>query len=488
MTNVYENFSQCLQRMLNEGGISASRAAQLVGFRSRNSIFRILSGETSVEVDARFLNALRKALADSWPEENWRQLEQALDIKRVGLQQHMSNQAFCQGINGNEATGEYLVEMAQSGESQPLGALLREVSREGQVDVVICGCCERALTNCLVSSLAAAALDGRLNVRHYIDVSQHVMVRHLLAVMPLLSKVWYNARLVNEGICPEQMAAIYRVNMMSIYVTAPSGEKICHQLIQCDGERFIHHAGSMGGEMLVKVLDRFRFQLELLKSRDEASEGPQAFVEYTERCAALERDCMILSVKPDVHFNLVPAELLYAAIEAGFAQSGISAGQELQALMLQLKQIHDRRVDNMTRKRRPTHIVYSLPAMERFMRTGVQSDHFFIQRAYTLSERRAIIQFLLSRMQQDPYFNICFMRPELPEIRSEMTLYEGKGVLLMDAYTSYDLHDDHSEAFITLPEFQRSFQAFYLDELLGRLTLSRQESMACMEQLLQIGG
>ena len=77
------------------------------------------------------------------------------------------------------------------------------------------------------------------------------------------------------------------------------------------------------------------------------------------------------------------------------------------------------------------------------MRTGVQSDHFFIQRAYTLEERREILRRMYHAMQADPHFNIHFLRADMPELNNETTFYEGKGVLLMDAYTGYDLHDDH---------------------------------------------
>ena len=195
---------------------------------------------------------------------------------------------------------------------------------------------------------------------------------------------------------------------------------------------------------------------------------------------------MILSIKPDVHFNLVPASMLYQAILEGFEQSGMASGTELEALLDSLREIHDARVRNMYGKRRPTHIVYSLPAMEQFMRTGIQSDHFFIQRAYTPEERRELVRLLLRQTQEDPYFSIRFIRRDLPEIRSEMTFYEGKGVLLLDAYTSYDLHDDHSEALITLPEFMQSFQQFFMETLLSDLVMSRAESLAALEGLLEI--
>ncbi len=231
---------------------------------------------------------------------------------------------------------------------------------------------------------------------------------------------------------------------------------------------------------------RCRFQLALLKPRDGIRGGLQAYVDYMGLYAHLEQDCMLLSIRPDVHLNFVPGDLLQDTLSSGFEQAGRIAEEDVSGMIESLNEIQDARVTNLHSKRRPTHIVHSLQAMERFMRTGVQSDHFFLKRAYSLPERRAIVQNMLQCMRDDPYINIYFLQPQLPEIRNQLTLFEGKGLLLMDAYTSYDLHDDHSEALIALPEFESSFQAFFLDVVLGRLTLTRQESILQLERLVQL--
>ena len=118
------------------------------------------------------------------------------------------------------------------------------------------------------------------------------------------------------------------------------------------------------------------------------------------------------------------------------------------------------------------------------MRTGVQSDHFFLQRAYTVEERRAIIGDLRQTMLENPYFNVHFLKKDMPELYYEMTCYEGKGVLLLDAFTGYALHDDHSEALITLPAFMQRFRSFFHDELLQKHVMSRTETLAVLEQLM----
>ena len=120
------------------------------------------------------------------------------------------------------------------------------------------------------------------------------------------------------------------------------------------------------------------------------------------------------------------------------------------------------------------------------MRTGVLSDQFFLQRAYTVEERHRIIRVLLDAMREKPYFNVHLLKPEVPPLRYEISYYEGKGVLLMDAYTGYELDADHSEALITLPAFMESFRAYVQDELLVHYVMSRAETLTAMEQLLTL--
>ena len=194
--------------------------------------------------------------------------------------------------------------------------------------------------------------------------------------------------------------------------------------------------------------------------------------------------CTLLSIKPDPHFNCIPAELLEQAVLEGFEQTGMAAGPELVELVDALKAVHNTRFDNMMNKRRPTHLVYRLDELERFMRTGVLSDQFFIQRAYTVEERRQVIRVLLDAMRNRPYFNVHILKEAAPALRYEMSCYDGKGVLLMDAYTGYELDKDHSEALITLPAFVESFRSFFFDELLPHYVRPRAEVLRLLEHLL----
>ena len=483
----YETFAECLKRCLQEEGLSASEAARLVGFRSRNSIFRILAGDTGSDVNLRFLHQLHDALGNEWPDEQWYALQEALSLDRLGMDKYRANQAFRRLLHEKEPTLQAEVRLWRQPEKDQvcdLGEILDQVARAAQTEIVITGCCDGALSQLLVEHCSEAGDQGRLRIRQYIDIEDTTITQHILGALPLMSKSWYNARLVDPAVCSEELMALYRMHVLHICCQDDNGQQRGGMLVRFDKTHFVTQWRVDGAQSFMQVLDRLRFDLELLKPLIQSGEGPEIFVDYTRQYAQLEDNCAIYSIKPDPHFNCIPTELLENAVMEGFEQSGLAAGPELMELIRELKRVHDQRFDNMINKHRPTHLVYSLPLMERFMRTGVLSDQFFLQRAYRVEERRKMIRVLLDAMREKPYFNVHLLKPEVPPLRYEISYYEGKGVLLMDAYTGYELNSGHSEALITLPAFMESVKHFFTDELIVHYVLSRADTIRELERLL----
>ena len=480
------SFGECLRHCLQEMNLSASEAARLVGFRSRNSIFRILSGEASVDIKLRFMEALHAALGSSWPEEKWHALQEALMVERLGPERFRENRAFADVLFGLDDSVDFVaMRLLDDGTTQEysLETVLREVAASPRAEIVITGCYDAGVARLLESCCGEAGAHGRLTIRHYIDTAESEVIQNILALLPLISRPWYNARLVDPGSCPEEMMALYRLSALHVNRWDEAGKQHGGMFIRFDKRCFASRMQVQGACTAISVLDRWRFDLELLKPLS-SSDGPEMFIEYTSHYAELEENCAILSIKPDAHFNCIPVHLLEQAIVEGFEQSGEVAGPELLALIDGLRQIHAQRFDNMMNKHKITHLVYSLPMMERFMQTGVLSDHFFLQRAYTVEERREIIRVLLDTIRSRPWFNVHFLKEGIPPLCYEMTFYDGKGVLLMDAYTGYDLAADHSEALITLPAFMDSFKRYFTEELLKHYVMSRTQTIQELERLL----
>lgn len=89
----HEPFGQCLQRILRQEGWSATKLAGLLGYKSRNSLFRILKDQASYEAQAAFLESLRGADVP-WLASYEAELEDALELRRVGLREFLDNRSL----------------------------------------------------------------------------------------------------------------------------------------------------------------------------------------------------------------------------------------------------------------------------------------------------------------------------------------------------------------------------------------------------------
>lgn len=77
--NEHLAFAQCLQRVLNETELTATEVARRLEMRSRNSIFRILKGKTSPQLNRRFLESFHKQMGEQLTEAQWAALNRALE-------------------------------------------------------------------------------------------------------------------------------------------------------------------------------------------------------------------------------------------------------------------------------------------------------------------------------------------------------------------------------------------------------------------------
>lgn len=79
--NEHLAFAQCLQRVLNETELTATEVARRLEMRSRNSIFRILKGKTSPQLNRRFLENFHKHMGEQLTEAQWAALNRALEME-----------------------------------------------------------------------------------------------------------------------------------------------------------------------------------------------------------------------------------------------------------------------------------------------------------------------------------------------------------------------------------------------------------------------
>ena len=200
------------------------------------------------------------------------------------------------------------------------------------------------------------------------------------------------------------------------------------------------------------------------------------YLAYTEDCRKLEQNRAIYTIKLDVPVSFVPADILVSCVSDGLLEKEVLEDME---------RIHRQRFENFLTKKKVNHTIFSREAMERFAQTGRQSDHFFALRSYTPGERVRILQNLREQEARNPYFHVHFFTDDFEPPASEMALYEGVGTLMAKPYTNYDLAGDHAETIIAQEEFCVSFRAFFLHDLLERHVLSREATLAVLDELIE---
>lgn len=183
-------------------------------------------------------------------------------------------------------------------------------------------------------------------------------------------------------------------------------------------------------------------------------------------------------------FQYIPLEVLYPVVREGFARMGMTR-EEYEPNVTALAEIHQARMTNMMRRRRPTYIVLNKAAMEEFVRTGRQSDHLHFLRNFTPKERKQILDVLVQQARENPFFHLYFAQEKLPYTMGGVALYDGRALITMSSGSGYDLRTDHRESCITHPFVLRAYKQFYMNTVVARLADTQTESLNQLEELVR---
>lgn len=479
----YERFAVCLRKLLKQKNVSVTELSRMMGFKSRNSLFRIVNDQTSSDTEAAFLASLREKGVLPLSDAEWGDLEVALEISRYGRNEFIARKAISHLMMETHAPPD-----DAGDEPHPLDAIIGEFADCTEVRMMICNCCRLSFMQALRNSLVTFPNTVKLFIEHYIHSSQEMVVQNIAATRPLLFFDWYKPYIVPPHACSPERDAMLRTSCFTIIGTDAQGRRLQRQFFMLAEFELRELRLEMGFELLlVKMLDGMRDCITPMKDRTHCPDDlPQTYLAYTEEYRQLERNRAVYSIKPDIPINYIHPDLLRQPLIDGFAQLGMAPNDESEALIGQFYDIHLKRWENFATKTKVTHTVFTRKAMERFARTGRQSDHFFGMRPYTPDERRSILTALREMAVSNPYFNVHFLKDSTGVDPGEITLYDGRGVLLTCPGTDYDLGGDHTEVLITNESFADKFRDFYLHELLTGHVMGYHETLAVLDELIRM--
>lgn len=327
--NEHLAFAQCLQRVLNETELTATEVARRLEMRSRNSIFRILKGKTSPQLNRRFLEIFHKHMGEQLTEAQWAALNRALEMDTVGEVEYKSRQALMQLVGAfsepiSPAKVCYLDALGAEKEDSFLHYLQVLFCGALKVNALLFGCCDLGLFRQLQEAIHPVAQRVIVRIDHFIYAGEDEIVSNLVGIQPMVDQPCYHAYLVDAENCPQERLAHYRTGQMTFHVMHQDGSESTVALFLLGKNEFTATVMSTQDLwMSRKVLcDRERFSpIRLLwQLNDENSD----FIVYTQQYCKMEHGAAIYYIRPDVPFQYIPLEVLYPVVREGFARMGMT--------------------------------------------------------------------------------------------------------------------------------------------------------------------
>ena len=480
-----QDFGQCLAQLLKEKRTSASELARLMAYKSRNSVFRILDGECAHGTRQAFFLRLKEENPLGLNEEDFAQLEEALELSRIGAVAYRNNLAMRELLTGSD---DDVPPMRIIGPDKQDGwDILFRILDAPQIEILIFGCCERRILSAMRKRLSERKTEGGVRVMHFIYAGQEELIRAISAIQPMIYADFYTAYCVEPGVFSKQREQMYRTN--TVYMRWQDEAENWHEqpfiLVDEDlfcalGERKIRRSNAM--RMLMEEDMRKMPPLKMMFASDDIMPD---YVAYTDMCRKFEQGHAIYTVKLDMAFPYIATDILVQCAMESFVAAGLEQKQA-EEIIGELSVIHERRFENIFSKRKSTHTIFSREFMEQFARTGRLTDHFFGLRPYTPTERAKILYHILEQTKTNPYFDVYFFKDGFEPPLMEITLYEGVGTMMTKPFTDYNLAGDHAEVMMTNEDFCACYKTFFAENLLAQQVMTREETIMELERLIEI--
>lgn len=482
-----------MRALIKEKGISATAAAEELGFRNRTAFFRILHDESRMPSIKRCFEAAAASTMLALTQEEIARLKNAMRVSELGKQEYLRYHMLTRMAHPKpeyEGTLEATIEGLE--DIRTVEALLEHVAAEGEMHVVLMGRCGRRVLD-RMHRLTKESNVTKIVHFFAVDEDNPQEMEIFADISPILFSKVYAARCLNDtgkGLKNWWM----RSGVILLFPGMDKRKK--RSVIQLTWLRRGHYFAfqdASGGleEFWTRLIEDMWEKTQPLKMEQEEIEGAldlERYGMFTDAFRQLEHNRAIYMIKPDFPINCVPADMLLPVIMDGMKSLPFEWGAELTQQLYALKKIHQERVKNLYEKKKVTHIVLNAAAMMNFARTGHRLDHFFLGRPYTPEERVRLLTILRDQTRDNPYFNLWFGRnPGLVSDR-EVTVYDGYGLAMIKADTSWHLESDHQEIMIPNTMLAADFKAYFLKGVLVSEVMTKEESLALLEEMIRTAG
>ena len=490
-----ENFQDCLTALMEQRGLSASHLAELLGYKSKTTLLRVLQGKAGMRCIGNVYTDLCRCSALQLTQAEEDRLHVAYQVELWGLEDYQARLEMWRLLRKNETEPLSMHLSAPDGSATSLEAFLNDFVPEGETGSVPVRSLEiLLLSGCYTSVMhILAGILERLGKR--VHITQLFMlngdtartVRLIRNIMPTLGYHCYEAYYVSlNDIVPDP-----------IYSGSGTGKAMAVRAVTADGtvrEYQILMQEEKSGIVLEApgVWNHWRQFTAPYLSRatplKAALPTVKDYIGLLEYYGETERNREILIYKSDIYFNHIPTDILLHALTDSLSSTTMPAdGEAILQDLPRLRVLQEKRYQNAMAKRQPTHWVASARVLQQFARTGVLNDHFFAMRPFTGEERLRIFRHLLNEAQNNPYFFLYLLREEEEEsfVDLEATYLDGVGFQLTSYGADYCLSEGWTETMLTEESFCALYKEFFMEELLVNHTCPREQSIPLLEEIIR---
>ncbi len=492
-----KTFAKCVEELMESRALSATRLSQMLGYKSKTALLRILQGKAGMRSVVNNLEDLEQCQELALTESEKEALREASQVELLGMDGYLAAMEMHHLLLREDRLEQVLVLYTTGGGRMTLPDFLGQFvlpgnAGEGKIEiawleVMLCGGCYLSVMSALSDLLTR--LGKAVSARHIFRFNSDTArtVRIIRNIIPVVGQNRYEAFVTYDENALGDL--IYQTSTsgqaMLVRAQLPGGGIREFQLLLQNKDSGVLLEAAGIWEAWSQYTAPYWEHVEPIIAPLPCVKDYASFITYL---SVTERSRELLVFKGDFCLNMIPPDILYHAITAS-ASAIEGSCDELAGIVEsldQLRSLQEKRFWNICTKKQPTYWIASASALWQFARTGVQSDHFFAMRPFTSEERLRIFRGLVKLCEENPAFHFYLLPAEEEQsyIPLEAIYYGGIGFQLNPIDVHYNLSRGWNETMFTEPSFCTLYRDFYLHKFIPHHTRPHDETMAVLAEIV----
>lgn len=490
-----EKFRDCLEKLMEDRGLSAGQLADVLQYKSKTTLLRVLQDKAGVRCIGNVFADLCRSDALALTEEEQDCFQVAYDVERWGLENYRARSEMWRLLRFSESKLRPMHVKQMDGSIVSLETFFNRFVPCTDVSPAPDAIVVEHLEMYVLSSgypyvmQTLAGLLGRLGNRIHVhqllqftgDTARTVrLIRNLLPVLGYHNHEVFYIR--QEDIIHDPIYSFGIGRALILQAKLPGGAVREFQLLIRDEQNgTVLEAPGLWQYWEMYLAEYNRKGLPVKSSVPDMWDYESMLTYYGE----IEKDREILLFSGDVCFDYVPVDILISAVDV--QQSTDEMLAQLMETLPRLRATQEKRYQNATSKRKPTHWVASAHILRGMASSGVMRNHFFGMRPFTVEERIRIFKLLLHLAQDNPYFHMYLLcaEDETSFLPMDVAYMVGLGIQIVSESTDYGMTNGWSETFLTEESFCALYREFFMEELIPNHTYPENHTVTVLQEIIR---